>query len=242
MTAFNTAWGLLKAYEAPEFTNPGRRWLNEREHSLVEGEQPIRSFRNLTPAWKNRPKMSIQARLMRPSGRIQPPSQFTTLATSSTVPLDRFADFNINENQQLRAFESGERNKHATVEGMITRNILDQMLFDQANPQDLLDYDVEYNRHGEGMPVVLDAEGRPAPLASYWPYDYKNGQRTPNQYGGFVLTQMSDINQHPSQGVRMIIPNNARVVNELAVATPYGAAFPNKSIEELMREIGGRVV
>ena len=120
--------------------------------------------------------------------------------------------------------------------GMTSRDIIDQMLFDNTNPQDLLDYDVEYDKRG--MPIVLTQEGQPAPLASYWPYDYEDGERTPNKYGSFVLTQPKTVDEDFRSAARMVIPNHTGI-DEVSIVTPYGAAFPNNNIEELMREIGG---
>lgn len=237
MNAFDSGWLVVKGYEAPTMTSAGEKWLGEKQHTLLEGEQPIRSFRNLRPYWKDRPMMSLQTKLRKPDGKMR---GYTTLATSSTIPMDAFAEFNINRRAQAKAWEEGVRNKHGYVQGMTSRDIIDQMLFDQANPQDLMDYDLEYDKRGN--PVVLDQEGQPAPLASYWPYDYKDGERVPNKFGGFVLTQQEDKNDHPSHGVRMLIPDDSRVVGEVSVITPYGAAFPNMDMDTLMSEIGGEVV
>jgi len=233
LSSFEKAWAIVKGYEPPTMTSAGEKWLGEKGYSLMDEKQPIRSFRNLRRQWRDKPMMSMQLKLRSPEGRMTQP---TTIATSSTVPLDEFTRFTINEKDQAKAFNEGVRNKHAYAGGMTSRDIIDQMLFDSANPQDLLDYDVEYNKRG--MPVVMDREGQPAPLASYWPYDYKDGQRTPNKHGGFVLTQMNDVNENPQGAVKMRIPNHTGI-DEVSVITPYGAAFPNKDAEELMREIGG---
>ena len=40
----------------------------------------------------------------------------------------------------------------------------------------------------------------------------------------------------------MLIPDDSRVVGEVSVITPYGAAFPNMDMDTLMSEIGGEVI
>lgn len=243
MTAFENAWAIVKGYEPPTFTPEGAKWFGEKQHTLRDGIQGIRSFRNLRNHWRKRPMMSIQTKLLDSDGRKK--SDYTTIATSSTVPLNEYTKLIINRPAQQRAWTPNskgkiQRNKHGYAEGLTSRDIIEQMLYDKMNPQDLLDYDVEYNKHGDGMPIVLDSEGRPAPTASYWPYEDK--ERTiPNRYGGsFVLTQLDSVDDNPRKenAARMIIPDNTEL-GLVSVVTPYGAAFPNASMEELMREIGG---
>jgi len=239
MSPFDTAWLVMKGYEAPTFTDKGLPWLEERGHSLMDGVQPISSFRNLTRAWKNLPMMSIQPKLLTPEGR---KSGWTTLATSSTIPLTDYNKFWISRGMQNKTWDTGKRSLHAKIEGQTTRDILDQMLFDSANPQDLLDYDVEYNKHGEGMPIVLDREGGFAPLVSYWPFEDRD-KTIPNRYGGnFVVTQLDSLNEDPRTKVRAVVPETAELVCELSVITPYGAAFPDMETNELIDRLGARVI
>ena len=84
--------------------------------------------------------MNIRAKLEQPDGRLK--GDFTTLATTSAIPLDEMTRFNIRRKAQNLMYSRMQRNKHADVFGMIDDDLFRQMIFEGANPQDLLDFDV----------------------------------------------------------------------------------------------------
>ena len=247
MTAFENAWAIVKGYEPPTLTPRGAQWLQVADeidptklgHRLRD--MPVReigAFRNLSSQYKTRPMMNIRAKIEKPDGKLR--GGFYTLATTSAVPLDEMTRFNIRRAAQNLMFDGLKRNKHADVFGMIDDDLFRQMIFEGANPQDLLDFDVTYD--DRGYPLVLDDEGRIAPTVTYRPFDYVDGERVNPRFTDFVLTE-PELDDDNSLGdimrfARMIVPNKTKL-RRPSVVTPYGAAFPNTSIEELMREIGG---
>ena len=256
MSSFEKAWAIVKGYEPPMITPLGAEWLqmadelypnkkrsrffaNKIGHSLPNmPSREIAAFRNLASEYKSRPMMNIRAKMETPEGKLT--NAFHTLATTSAIPLDEMTRFNIRRAAQDKMYSGMQRNKHADVFGMIDDDLFRQMLFEGANPQDLLDFDVTYDNRG--YPLVLDDEGRIAPTVTYRPFDYVDGERVNPRFTDFVLTQ-PELDDNNSLGdimrfARMIVPNKTKL-RRPSVVTPYGAAFPNTSIEELMREIGG---
>jgi len=246
MSSFEKAWAIVKGYEPPTLTPRGAQWLQVADeidptklgHRLRD--MPVReigAFRNLGSQYKKRPMMSVKSKMMNPEGKN---TDFHTLAVTSAVPLDGMTRFNIRRAAQNKMFDGLKRNKHADVFGMIDDDLFRQMLFEGANPQDLLDFDVTYDNRG--YPLVLDNEGTIAPTVTYRPFDYVDGERVNPRFKDFVLTA-PELDDNNSLGdimrfAQMIVPNKTKL-RRPSVVTPYGAAFPNTSMEELMREIGG---
>tara|TARA_Y100001937_G_scaffold13467_3_gene17756 strand:+ start:3572 stop:4321 length:750 start_codon:yes stop_codon:yes gene_type:complete len=246
VSSFEKAWTIVKGYEPPTITPLGAEWLQmadvipDRKLGHRLRDMPVReigAFRNLASQYKNRPMMSVKSKMMTPEGKN---TDYHTLAVTSAVPLDEMTRFNIRRAAQDKMYSGMQRNKHADVYGMIDDDLFRQMLFEGANPQDLLDFDVTYDNRG--YPLVLDDEGRIAPTVTYRPFDYVDGERVNPRFTDFVLTE-PELDDDNSLGdimrfARMIVPNKTKL-RRPSVVTPYGAAFPNTSIEELMREIGG---